>query len=55
MRAFKRYLIAGLLIWVPLVITIWVITLLVTTLESVVPEALSAKALFGVTFQAFGC
>jgi uncharacterized membrane protein len=53
MRAFKRYLIAGLLIWVPLVITIWVITLLVTTLESVVPEALSAKALFGVDIPGF--
>jgi len=53
MRAFKRYLIAGLLIWVPLVITIWVITLLVTTLESVVPEALSAKALFGLDIPGF--
>ena len=53
MRAFKRYLIAGLLIWAPLVITIWVVTLLVTTLESVVPEALSAQALFGVDIPGF--
>ena len=53
MRAFKRYLIAGLLIWAPLVITIWVVTLLVTTLESVVPQALSAQALFGVDIPGF--
>lgn len=53
MRAFKRYLIAGLLIWAPLVITAWVVTLLVTTLEEIVPEALSAKALFGVDVPGF--
>jgi uncharacterized membrane protein len=53
MRAFKRYLIAGLLIWAPLVITIWVVTVLVTTLESIVPEALSAKALIGVDVPGF--
>ena len=53
MRAFKRYLIAGLLIWAPLVITAWVVTLLVTTLEGIVPEALSAKALFGVDVPGF--
>ncbi len=50
MRFFKRYLITGLLIWVPLVITLWVLTLLVNTLEGVVPEFLSPKALLGVDF-----
>lgn len=30
---FKRYLITGLLIWVPLVITIWVLELLVSTMD----------------------
>lgn len=53
MRAFKRYLIAGLLIWAPLVITVWVITVLVSTLESMVPESLSAKALFGLDVPGF--
>jgi uncharacterized membrane protein len=53
MRAFKRYFIAGLLIWAPLVITIWVVTLLVTTLESIVPEMLSSQALFGLDIPGF--
>ena len=52
MSAFKKYLITGLLIWVPLVITIWVLGVLVDTLESVVPACLSPRALFG--FDLFG-
>ena len=52
MSAFKKYLITGLLIWVPLVITIWVLGVLVDTLESVVPAFLSPRALFG--FDLFG-
>ena len=53
MRLFKRYLITGLLIWIPLVITIWVLTLLVDTLESVVPSFLSSQSLFGVQIPGF--
>jgi len=53
MRAFKSYLIAGLLIWAPLVITVWVVMLLVTTLEEILPEALSANALFGINLPGF--
>ena len=30
---FKRYLLTGLLIWVPLVITLWVLNLLVSTMD----------------------
>jgi uncharacterized membrane protein len=47
MRFFKRYFVTGLLIWIPLVITIWVIALLVNTLESFVPVFLSPQSLFG--------
>ncbi|TAL75634.1 MAG: DUF502 domain-containing protein [Burkholderiaceae bacterium] len=53
MRFFKRYFITGLLIWIPLIITVWVITLVVNTLESVVPEFLSSRALFGVQIPGF--
>ncbi len=53
MRFFKRYFITGLLIWIPLVITVWVITLLITTLESVVPAFLSPRSLFGVSIPGF--
>ena len=43
----KRYLIAGLLVWVPLGITIWVINFLVTTLDQtllLVPPGLRPEA-----------
>jgi len=50
---FKRYFITGLLVWVPLVSTVWVLTLLVNTLESLVPEFLSSQALFGVAIPGF--
>ena len=53
MRGFKHYLIAGLLIWAPLLITLWVITTLVAALESIVPEALSAQSLFGINVPGF--
>ena len=53
MRAFKRYFITGLLVWIPLVITVWVLTMLVGTLESVVPSFLSSQSLFGVQIPGF--
>jgi len=49
----KRYFITGLLVWVPLVSTFWVLTLLVDTLESLVPAFLSPQSLFGVTIPGF--
>lgn len=53
MRFFKRYFITGLLIWIPVIITVWVIALLFTTLESVVPAFLSSQSLFGFTIPGF--
>ena len=53
MRFLKKYLVTGLLIWVPLVITIWVIGFVINTLESVVPAFLSPQALFGFDIPGF--
>ncbi|WP_369798733.1 DUF502 domain-containing protein [Achromobacter sp. DMS1] len=53
MRVIKKYFITGLLIWVPLVITVWVLGLLVATLEGFVPSFLSAESLFGVDIPGF--
>ncbi|MGE4369685.1 MAG: DUF502 domain-containing protein [Burkholderiaceae bacterium] len=53
MRFFKRYFITGLLIWVPLVITLWVLALLISTLESFVPPFLSSQSLFGFSIPGF--
>ncbi len=51
---FKRYFITGLLIWLPIGITVWVLGFIVNTLDSVLPIALSPRALFGVDIPGFG-
>lgn len=53
MRYFKRYFITGLLIWIPLVITVWVVATLINALESLVPTFLSPQALFGRPIPGF--
>ena len=53
----KRYLVAGLLVWVPLGITIWVINFLVTTLDQTLllfPESTRPDALLGMHIPGFG-
>jgi uncharacterized membrane protein len=53
----KRYLIAGLLVWVPLGITIWVLHFLVTTLDQtllLVPESARPEAVFGFHIPGLG-
>lgn len=53
----KRYLVAGLLVWVPLGITIWVMHFLVTTLDQtllLVPESARPEALVGFRIPGLG-
>ena len=53
----KRYLIAGLLVWVPLGITIWVLHFLLTSLDQillVLPESARPRALFGFDIPGLG-
>jgi uncharacterized membrane protein len=50
----KKFFITGLLVWIPLAITIWVISLVVTTLSAFVPGFLSSEALFGMRIPGFG-
>jgi len=42
----KKYFITGLLIWIPLAITIWVLDLIVTTMDALLPTQLQT-VLFG--------
>ncbi len=51
---FKRYFLAGLILWAPLSITIWVITWIFGALDSVLPIALRSESLFGVHIPGFG-
>ena len=53
----KRYLIAGLLVWVPLGITLWVLHFLVSTLDQtllLVPESARPEAVFGFHIPGLG-
>jgi uncharacterized membrane protein len=53
----KRYLIAGLLVWVPLGITIWVLHFLLSTLDQtllLLPEHWRPEYVFGVHIPGFG-
>ncbi len=53
----KRYLIAGLLVWVPLGITIWVVHWLLTSIDQillVLPRNLQPRALIGFDIPGLG-
>ena len=53
----RRYLIAGLLVWVPLGITIWVLHFLLTSLDDillVLPASVQPRALFGFDIPGLG-
>lgn len=53
----KKYLVTGLLIWIPLVITLWVLHLIVTSMDQVLtllPHDLQPLRLFGVQVPGLG-
>lgn len=53
----KKYFIAGLLVWLPLIITIWIIELVVGTLDRTIdllPPQLRPQGLFGVSIHGAG-
>ena len=53
----KRYFLTGLLIWVPLVITGWVLSFIVSTLDQslrLLPEAIHPQRLFGFAIPGAG-
>jgi uncharacterized membrane protein len=51
---FKRYLMAGLLIWVPLVITLWVLNTVVNAMDQFLPAQATSETLFGRHIPGFG-
>jgi uncharacterized membrane protein len=53
----KRYFITGLLIWVPLVITVWVLSVIVNTLDQslhLLPVSVHPRSLFGFPIPGVG-
>tara|TARA_B100001105_G_scaffold123715_1_gene99132 strand:- start:168 stop:788 length:621 start_codon:yes stop_codon:yes gene_type:complete len=57
MKKLRRIIIAGLLVWLPLGITVFIIKILIDLLGQtylLIPEALRPENLFGVTIPGFG-
>jgi uncharacterized membrane protein len=57
MSTLRRYFVAGLLVWIPLGITLWVLKLLVDVMDQsllLVPENLRSDALFGFHVPGLG-
>ena len=56
-KSIKRYLLTGLLIWVPLVITLWVLDLLVGTMDQsllLLPQNLRTESWLGIHIPGLG-
>ncbi|HMT03068.1 MAG TPA: DUF502 domain-containing protein [Burkholderiales bacterium] len=53
-KKLKNYLFTGLLVWLPIALTIWVIELLIRSVDQIVPHKLSGQALFGVHIPGMG-
>ncbi|HQY48059.1 MAG TPA: DUF502 domain-containing protein, partial [Usitatibacteraceae bacterium] len=57
MATLRRYLIAGLLVWIPLAITFWVLSLLVELMDQsllIVPARFRSDALLGFHLPGLG-
>jgi len=57
MLTFRRYFVAGLLVWIPLGITLWVLKLLVDVMDQsllLLPERFRSDALFGFHVPGMG-
>jgi len=57
MGTLRRYFVAGLLVWIPLGITLWVLTLLVDMMDQsllLLPERYRSEALFGFHVPGLG-
>jgi uncharacterized membrane protein len=56
-KAFKKYFITGLLIWIPLVITVWVVSAIVGAMDQslyLLPEVIHPDRLLGVHIPGVG-
>jgi uncharacterized membrane protein len=51
---FKKYFITGLLIWLPLVITLWVLNFIVRMMDEFLPTRLTSESLFGLHIPGLG-
>jgi uncharacterized membrane protein len=50
----RRYFITGLLVWVPIIITVWVLSILVGTMDNLLPEVARPEHWLGVYIPGLG-
>ncbi len=50
----RRYLVAGMLVWLPILATIWVVEFIVDVMDRTIPERLRPEALFGIYVPGLG-
>jgi len=54
MKNFKNYLLAGILVWLPIGLTLWVLNVIITFVDQFVPAQLSSHAIFGIKIPGIG-
>lgn len=54
MNKLKTYLFAGLLVWLPIGLTIWFIKFIINSVDAFIPERLTTQNLFGITVPGGG-
>jgi len=52
--ALRRYLVAGMLVWLPILATIWVVEFIVDGMDRLLPERVRPEALFGIYIPGLG-
>lgn len=54
MKHLKNYLITGLFVWIPIGLTMWVLTLLLHSVDQLVPQQFSSQHIFGIHIPGIG-
>ena len=54
MKNIKNYLLTGVLVWLPIGLTVWVINLLITSIDGILPSKWSAYKIWGVHIPGTG-
>lgn len=54
MKKLKNYLLAGLLVWLPIGLTFWIITSLIRFVDHLVPNQITSQAVLGINFPGAG-
>lgn len=54
MKHLKNYIITGLLVWLPVALTIWILKLVISEVDQLIPDSFSSEKLFGIHIPGIG-